>query len=75
MNLDEKHQKLLDAQNAHPPTLTMLEMGEVLDMTSKGHLSWLLGRLVEAGLAEKIQRGTKHVYRMVELKYKKESHE
>jgi hypothetical protein len=70
MTIEEKHRKLLEAQKKQHPTLTMSEMGDVLGSESSGYVSWLLDKLVKAGLAEKIQRGGKHVYRMVEAGYK-----
>jgi len=73
----EKHQQLLEAQEAKQPQLSLREMGGVIGSESPGYVSWLLSRLVALGLAEKIERGGKHVYRIVPAKYRHnpESHE
>ena len=72
-DINETHQKLLEAQNAHNPAMSIRDMGEVLGTDSPSYVKWLLDKLVAAGLAEKIQRGSKHVYRMVEPKYQHNS--
>jgi len=45
-------------------------MGNVLGIKSTSHVRYILDNLVDNGLAEKIQRGTTHVYRMVKLAYR-----
>jgi predicted transcriptional regulator len=76
MDIEKKHKQLLEAQSQRHPTLTMSEMGDVLGSESSGYISWLLEKLVRLGMAEKIQRGGKHVYRIVDsYKHNPESHE
>lgn len=72
INVEEKHEILLKAQNAHLPILTLEQMGVALGIKSgsHGHVTYILDRLVEAGLAEKIRRGSKHVYRIVDPQYR-----
>lgn len=70
INIDEVHKQLLEAQNTHPPQLTIREMGSVLEIESTGHMQTILDKLIEDGLAERVQRGSKHVYRILPRKYK-----
>jgi hypothetical protein len=71
MDIYEKHQKLLDAQSAHSPMLTIREMGEVLETNSTSYVVWFLEKLVKQGLAVKESRGiSKHVYRIISPSYK-----
>lgn len=70
INIDEVHKQLLEAQNTHPPQLTIREMGSVLDNSNPSHVAYILEKLVEAGLAEKVQRGMKHVYRILPQSHK-----
>jgi len=69
MDNTDRHAKLLQAQEAHPPTLTLREMGDVLDINSLSHVRYILDDLVAKGMAEKIQRGKKNVYRMITPHY------
>jgi len=66
----KQHEKLLEAQESALPHLTIREMGNVLGIKSTSHVRYILDNLVDNGLAEKIQRGTTHVYRMVKLAYR-----
>ena len=70
MDLHEKYQKLLDAQAAHSPMLTLREMGEVLETGSTSYVVWVLEKLVAQGLAVKERRGLKHVYRIISPSYR-----
>ena len=71
MDIYEKHQKLLEAQSARSPMLTIREMGEVLDTKSTSYIIWFLEKLVKEGLAVKERRGVKHVYRIISPSYKR----
>jgi hypothetical protein len=66
----EKHRKLLAAQDSKLPQMTIREMGEVIGSESTSYIKWILDKLIDAGLAVKIQRGDKHIYRLVEPGYK-----
>lgn len=70
MDNTDRHQKLLEAQDAHPPTLTIREMGGVLGIESPSHVKYILDDLVEKGLALRVQRGKKNVYRIISPSYK-----
>jgi predicted transcriptional regulator len=70
MDIYEKYQKLLDAQNTHSPMLTIREMGEVLNTGSTSYVKFILEKLVKEGLAVKERRGLRNVYRIVSPSYK-----
>jgi predicted transcriptional regulator of viral defense system len=64
--ITDRYQKLLEAQATHQPTMTIREMGAVLNIRSTSYIRLILDRLVAEGRAVKIRRGLKHVYRIVE---------
>lgn len=70
MDISENHKKLLEAQASAVPTLTIRQMGEVIGKDSPGHVFYILDEMVKQGLAEKVKRGKKHVYRMLPAEYK-----
>ena len=70
MDYSDKHAKLLDAQNKQPPHLTIRQMGEALGIDSTSYIRYILDRLIEQGLVQKIQVGKKHVYRMLRPSYR-----
>jgi len=45
-------------------------MGEALGVESTSHIIYMLEALVAEGLAEKVQVGKKHIYRMLKPKYR-----
>ena len=70
MDYSDKHAKLLDIQDKQPPHLTIRQMGEALDIDSTSYIRYILDRLIEQGLVQKIQVGKKHVYRMLRPSYR-----
>ena len=69
-DIEETHKKLLEAQEAHPPIMTIREMGGALGSDSPSYVKFLLDKLVDLGLAERVMRGKKHVYRIVNKGYR-----
>ena len=65
INPEEAHKKFLEAQNEKKPTLTLKEMGELINVESHSHVTYILDGLIRDGLAEKIKRGAKSVYRIL----------
>jgi predicted transcriptional regulator len=61
----EAHQKFLQAQSEKHPTLTLQEMGRLIGVESHSHVTYILENLIREGLAEKIERGKKNVYRIL----------
>ena len=70
MDYSDKHAKLLDIQDKQPPHLTIRQMGEALDIDSTSYIRYILDRLIEQWLVQKIQVGKKHVYRMLRPSYR-----
>ena len=68
-DIEETHKKLLEAQSAQFPQMSLRDMGDVLDTPNPSYVRFLLDKLVSLGLAIKIPRGTGHVYRIVEGGY------
>lgn len=62
----DAHKKFLQAQNQKHPTLTLQEMGDLIGVKSHSHVTYILEGLIRDGLAERIQRGDKSVYRVLE---------
>lgn len=65
INPHEAHKKFLEAQSTKHPTLTLQEMGDLIDVKSHSHVTYILDNLIREGLAEKIKRGAKSVYRIL----------
>jgi len=70
MDYSDKHKILLAEQEQQPPHLTIRQMGEALGVESTSHIIYMLEALVAEGLAEKVQVGKKHIYRMLKPSYK-----
>ena len=70
MDYSDKHAKLLDIQEKQPPHLTIRQMGEALNIESTSYIRFVLNSLIEQGLAEKVQVGKKHIYRMLKPSYR-----
>jgi hypothetical protein len=72
-DLAHRQQQLYQAQQSKAPHLTVREMGDVIGISSTSHVFSILDEMVEQGLAEKVKRGQKHVYRILPIK--KRGHE
>lgn len=62
----EAHKKFLQAQSQKHPTLTLEEMGDLINVKSHSHVTYILEGLIRDGLAERIQKGKKSVYRVLQ---------
>ena len=70
MDYSDKHKILLAEQDQQPPHLTIRQMGEALNIESTSYIRFVLNSLIEQGLAEKVQVGKKHIYRMLRPSYR-----